>query len=143
MILLWSKSENKHGKEQDNPLQFRSFFSYFKGNTNIINELDNVIGFDNLGISVITVGEIYYGMKKSEKLTTKTLINQFNKYLINKEICIKFMEMMLGYLDNRIGIPDAFIAATAICNNLELYTLSIQDFNYIEGVKLYKPHYLQ
>lgn len=118
------------------------FFAYFKGNENIINELDNHIGFENLGISVITIGEIYYGMRKNEKLATKTLINQFNKYLINKEICIKFMELMLGYLDNRIGIPDAFIAATAICNSVELYTLNTKDFDYIEGLKLYKPQYL-
>jgi tRNA(fMet)-specific endonuclease VapC len=101
-----------------------------------------MIGFDNLGISVITIGEIYYGMRKNGKLATKTLISQFNKYLINKEICVKFMELMLGCLNKLTVIPDAFIAATAICNSVELYTLNIQDFNYIEGVKLYKPHYL-
>lgn len=54
------------------------FFAYFKGIENVINELDNHIGFENLGISVITIGEIYYGMRKNEKLATKTLINQFN-----------------------------------------------------------------
>lgn len=92
--------------------------AYFRGNEPIITEIDSHLGFANLGISIITIGEIYYGMRKNEKNETKQLINSFNKYLIDKEICLKFAEIMLGYIDNRVSVPDAFIAATAICNNL-------------------------
>lgn len=56
------------------------FFAYFKGNEQVIYELDNVIGFENLAISVISIGEIFYGMRKHEKIPTKSLINQFNKF---------------------------------------------------------------
>jgi predicted nucleic acid-binding protein len=44
---------------------------YMERNPFIINELENVIGVDNLVISIISIGEIYYGMRKSEEKETK------------------------------------------------------------------------
>jgi predicted nucleic acid-binding protein len=78
-------------------------------------------------------------MRKSEEKETKWFINQCGRFLIDKEACNKFIELQLGYRNDRIDIADCFIAAIAICNNIELYTLNTQDFNYIKGVKLYKP----
>jgi len=37
-----------------------------------------------------------------------------------------------------LNIPDALIAATAIENNLELFTLNVKDFKYISELKLHK-----
>ena len=43
---------------------------YFQNDAKIMTELDN-IGFENLAINVITIGEVYYGMKKREKRKTQ------------------------------------------------------------------------
>lgn len=40
-------------------------------------------------------------------------------------------------------IPDALIAATALYHGLELYTLNTRDFNFIRGLRLYKPRDLR
>jgi tRNA(fMet)-specific endonuclease VapC len=37
-----------------------------------------------------------------------------------------------------LAIPDGFIAATAIAGNIELFTLNVKDFRYIDELKLYK-----
>lgn len=41
-------------------------------------------------------------------------------------------------LSHRLAIPDGFIAATAIENDVELFTLNKKDFRFIEGLKLYQ-----
>ncbi|WP_199301990.1 PIN domain-containing protein [Pseudanabaena cinerea] len=40
-------------------------------------------------------------------------------------------------LSHKLTIPDALIAATALANDLELYTLNIKYFRFIENLKLY------
>jgi predicted nucleic acid-binding protein len=39
----------------------------------------------------------------------------------------------------RIKTPDAIIAATALVNNSELWTVNTSDFSSIEGLKLHNP----
>ena len=112
---------------------------YLRGNSLIINELNNVIDTKNLAISIVSIGELFYGMRKNEDRKTKEFINYCSRFLINKEICNKFVELQLGYRNDRIAIPDCFIAATAISNDVSLYTLNTKDFDYIKGIKLYKP----
>jgi len=41
-------------------------------------------------------------------------------------------------LSHRLAVPDGFNAATAIENNVELFTLNKKDFKFIEGSRLYK-----
>ena len=41
-------------------------------------------------------------------------------------------------LSHKLTLPDAFIAATTIYHNVELYTLNIKDFIFIPGIKLFK-----
>jgi tRNA(fMet)-specific endonuclease VapC len=40
-------------------------------------------------------------------------------------------------LSQRLSLPDALIAATALRHDLSLYTLNLKDFKYIPGIKLY------
>jgi len=40
-------------------------------------------------------------------------------------------------LSHRLDIPDALIAGKALTNNLELYTLNVKHFKYINKLKLY------
>jgi tRNA(fMet)-specific endonuclease VapC len=41
-------------------------------------------------------------------------------------------------LSHKASIPDMLIAATAISNDLELYTLNTKDFKFIPELSLYK-----
>ena len=57
------------------------FFGYFRGNEKIINELSK-IGFPDLALCSVTIGEAFYGMKLSEKRKTKELIRHFIRVFI-------------------------------------------------------------
>ena len=103
-----------------------------------LNEIDN-IGFDSLFVSSISILETYYGMRKNEERKTKELFNQLNRVYIEREVGKKAEEIMLEYRGQRPKLPDCLIAATALVFNLEIFTLNTKDFNYIKGVKLYKP----
>ncbi|MEO0041998.1 MAG: hypothetical protein RL329_1446 [Bacteroidota bacterium] len=116
------------------------FIGYFHGEENIIKELD-YLTFDRLAISVISVAEIYYGMRKKEAISTRELVRKFNILHLDKEISKLFLQLVLGYKDMKVGVPDALIAATAVANQVELFTLNRKDFDFIDGIKLYKPRF--
>lgn len=114
------------------------FLDYFRGNINMLAELEE-IGFERLAISSISIAEIYFGMYKREERQTKEAIKKFNKYHLNKDISQNFLSLMLSYKSYNLAIPDALIASTAISNNLELFTHNTKDFDFIEDINLYKP----
>lgn len=114
------------------------FFDYFEKDEVICQELDD-IGFENILISSVSVAEVYFGMRSKEARKIKELIKKFNIYHLDKEVSIRFLELMLAHIDKRIAIPDALIASIALSANVKLYTLNRKDFNYIEGIKLYNP----
>ena len=113
--------------------------NYFKGDTALMNELDN-IGFSRLAISAVTAAEMYFGMHKGEIRKTKELINKFSIFDIDKNISKGFVEIIFEH-KNQLSIADAIIAATALDNAVQLYTYNIKDFDFIKGVKLYKPKF--
>lgn len=41
-------------------------------------------------------------------------------------------------LSHKLALADGFIAATALAQDVELYTLNIKDFRFIDGLKLYR-----
>lgn len=114
-------------------------FDYFQGDEKIVQELDT-LGFARLAVSSVTVAETYYGMKKREIRKTKELINRFNLYHVDKQISQRCLDLLYEHRD-KIEIPDAFIASTALEYNVELYTLNVKDFDFIEGIKFYKPKF--
>lgn len=96
-------------------------FEIFRGNSIVINELEK-IGYENLAICDVTIGEIYFGMWKGEEKQTKKLIQQFNRYNITKDASKIFVQIMSDLASRQIGVPDALIAAIAKANSLELLT---------------------
>ncbi|GHT60215.1 hypothetical protein FACS18945_6290 [Bacteroidia bacterium] len=42
-------------------------------------------------------------------------------------------------LITKLSLPDAYIAATALYYNIELFTLNLKDFIFIPNLKLYQP----
>lgn len=116
------------------------FIDFFHSDERIIQELD-FLGFERLAISVVSVGEIYFGMRKREAVQTRDLVRKFNLMHIDKNISKLFIQFMLGYRDMGIAVPDALIAATTVYNNVELFTHNRKDFDFIEGLKLYNPRF--
>jgi hypothetical protein len=114
------------------------FFELFRGNQAIIDEL-NDIGYDNLAISDITIGEIYFGMRKKEEEQTRELIRKFRRFHLTRDASKIFIEIMSDLSSRQIGIPDALIASVAKANSLKVFTLNITDFKQVDSLILYKP----
>jgi len=112
---------------------------FYKGNKKIIDDLKK-IGQDNIAISIITTGELMYGaLNKTELIKIKKDCESLKILDIDVNISSCFIQIMTIYsLSHKITLPDALIAATALNNNIELFTLNIKDFKFISGLKLYK-----
>lgn len=114
------------------------FFELFRGNQAIAEELE-LIGYQNLAISDITIGEIYFGMRKREESQTQEMIKRFNRFHFTKDASKIFVEIMSDLSSRKIGLPDALIAAIAKANSLTVFTLNLHDFKQVDKLNLYKP----
>lgn len=112
---------------------------FYKNNTAIIQELRQ-IGSHNLTISVITRAELYYGaINKNELNRIQEHLDLLQNIHIDRPISERFIQLMENYsLSHKLTIPDALIAASALVNDLELYTLNVKDFRFIESLRLYR-----
>ena len=110
----------------------------YKGNASIVEKLRK-IGSKQMAISSITQAELYYGaLNKQELQRIKKHLNQLKIIGVNLEISDLLIQLMENYaLSHKLAIPDALIAATALANNLRLYTLNQKDFYFISNLKLY------
>lgn len=109
-----------------------------RGNDSIIGTLRQ-IGEENLAVSTITIGELYWGARNKTELTkTMNAIKALNHLPVNEEISSIFLSISQKYcLSHNIGIPDSFIAATSIFYSVKLFTLNKKDFSFIDGINLY------
>ena len=99
----------------------------------------NEIGFSNIGLSLITVMEIYQGARSRTELNhLEKWLSWFDWYPVTPMISNQACKWVKKYiLSKHIQIPDALIAATAVMNDLPLYTFNLKDFSYIPGIRLY------
>ncbi|MEN0003532.1 MAG: type II toxin-antitoxin system VapC family toxin [Bacteroidota bacterium] len=111
---------------------------FYKNNETVISELQN-IGQENIAISVITVAELIYGAFNKKELG-QILKDTSNLQVlhINQEIGELHLELMTTFsLSHNLTLPDALIGATALVNEIPLYTLNKKDFKYIPRINLY------
>ena len=111
----------------------------YKNNPKIIAELRS-IGLNKLAISTITQAELYYGaINKIELQKIKKHLELLNIFAVDVMVSNRFIELMETYsLSHKLSIPDAFIAATALVHNIDLYTLNIKDFRFIKGLNFHE-----
>ena len=111
---------------------------FYRNNPKIVRELRR-IGQKHLSVCIITYAEMIYGaFNKREQTQIKKDLSSLNIVMIDFPVCVTFMKLMDKYsLSHKIAIPDALIAATAIENNIELFTLNTKDFKYISDLRLY------
>jgi predicted nucleic acid-binding protein len=111
---------------------------FYKANPTVIQTLQH-IGSVHIAVSVITKAELFYGARDKQELAKIERHLSFCRcYRLNDSISVLFIELMNRYsLSHKVSIPDMLIAATAINNELELYTLNTKDFKFIPELKLY------
>ncbi len=110
----------------------------YRNNLSIIETVMH-IGQDNIVISDITCAELLYGArnKKELQIIAKDL-NKLQNISIDNQISKTAVELVAKYaLSHKLSIPDALIAATALHNNLKIFTLNVKDFVYIKGIQLF------
>ena len=66
----------------------------------------------------------------------RDLLKKMNNHLLDDNVTNKTIELRKT---TTLKLPDAIIAATALVNNLELWTHNTQDFKSIQGLKIYDP----
>ena len=116
------------------------FIEALKNNPQTVNTI-RIIGFENIALSVITLMELYFGaLNKKELAFIKKRLIKLEIIRISDEISEVALELIEKYSkSHKLHIPDALIAATAICHKFELLTYNIKDFIYIDGIRLYQP----
>lgn len=115
------------------------FIEFYKNNAAVIREL-HAIGSNQVAITPIVVAELYFGaLNKVDLQKIKHHLTPLHHIPLDNEIANKFLYLMEAYsLSHKISLPDALIAATALVHDLELYTLNLKDFRFINGLRLYQ-----
>lgn len=110
----------------------------FNGNTATIESLEE-IGFANILLSSITTMELLQGMgNKVELAQMKKKIKYYDIIHFDTHISQKSIELIESFkLSHHLQIPDAIIGATAIINEIELFTYNKKDFNFMPNIILY------
>ncbi len=129
------------GKKKINPVLCDSnvLFRFLGGDESVKNAIDK-LGHDRVCFSIITTAEAYAGSNKVHFAQLKQVFTQYKVYHINEDVS----KIFNGLIQSNHGrhskwIPDALIAATAIYNNIELFTYNRKDFDFIPKIKLYNP----
>ena len=113
------------------------FIEALKNNSCAIDSLRN-IGFENIAVSAITLMELSFGaMNKKEQEKIKRRLKQLRVVQLDQDISKTATDLVDRYAKSHgLRIPDALIAATAICQHMELLTYNEKDFRFIEGLRL-------
>jgi tRNA(fMet)-specific endonuclease VapC len=113
-----------------------------KGNGNVQENLCQHIN-DSISISVITLMELYYGARKSQKAANnlakiKMLEQSIEIIPVGLESTEIFglLKAQLEFEGNRLDDFDLIIASCALSHNLTLVTNNIKHFQRIDGLKL-------
>ena len=115
------------------------FIEIYKGNDLIIEAFEK-IGQDNVAISDVTCAELLYGARNNRELNLirkdidKLIVLPISSPISNQ--AVRLVEQFS--LSHNLNLPDALIASTSIFHDLELYTLNLKDFKFLENFKLYK-----
>ena len=112
---------------------------FYRGNPLILDVFHDV-GVPDLDISVITAEELFFGAQdKRELRKIQKHLALLTQISLDAEISDTFLGLLEKYaLSHNLSVPDALIAATAICHKLPLYTLNTRDFHYLPNLRLFE-----
>lgn len=110
----------------------------YKGNIDIIETLKQ-IGQENITVSDVTCGELFFGARNKREL--QVISKDLDKLIVipvNSFISSMAIRLVKEYsLSHKLALPDALIGATAIYHRLQLYTLNVKDFKFLNELKLF------
>ena len=108
-----------------------------RNNKKIIESLVE-LGEGNLCVSSVTYSELLLGAVN--RLHFSLLLTELEKFIlipIDNQIDQLHRKLIKQYsLSHRLSIQDALIASTALHYDLDLFTLNMKDFRFIEGLKI-------
>ena len=112
----------------------------YRKDLGVISVLTGIARNNAIVISDVTRAEMLVGARnKHEMQTLLKELGRIHNLPIQAEISTLSIELLAKYhLSHGLDFHDALIAATAIYFNIELYTLNIKDFVFIERLKLYQ-----
>jgi predicted nucleic acid-binding protein len=129
-------------KMNGNLLDTNVIVKIFRGDEETAKVLDS-IPVEDVYISAITLGELYYGATCSKKREENfSIINEFVSFYklleINKEISIKYSTLKYDLKIKGFTIPenDLWIASTGLYYNLNVLSYD-KHFKNIDGLKLF------
>jgi len=95
-----------------------------------------------MAISVISSMELIIGCRdKVDLQKTQKFLSEFEIIDISIPISRKTYQLIIQYSKSHgLVIPDAFIAGTALEENLKLVTSNVRHFEMISGVTIQKPY---
>jgi len=140
-IFPFRTSERRHGGKLKMVLcDTNVLIEALKKNPSAIQSLEE-IGLDSIAVSVITVMELYYGaLNKAELVKIKHHLSSVQIVQIDEEISVTGATLIERYAKSHgLQIPDALIAAAALCRDLQLFTENTRDFIFIENIRLWSP----
>jgi tRNA(fMet)-specific endonuclease VapC len=109
------------------------------GKKTFLDEVVKTEGYYNLGLSVVSVQELYGGrstrIKEQEDVLLDVLCN-FKILPLTFELAV-FAGKIVRDSVVSVSFADALIAATAVYNGFSLFTLNKKDFLNIPNVSLY------
>ena len=114
------------------------FIEIYRDNLDIIQAVKK-IGQHNVAVSDVTCAELLYGDRNKRELQAiRKDLNKVTVLPIESNISTLAVDLVEIYaLSHKLSLPDALIGATASIHNIELYSLNIKDFKFLENVKLY------
>lgn len=106
------------------------------------NQLDeravDILRSSSLGTCNIVIAEVlgYKAMDQEDAGFFRDFFDSMKNYAFNKEVTEKVIELRKT---TNIKLPDAIIAATALVNNLVLWTHNTKDFESVHSLKTFDP----
>jgi predicted nucleic acid-binding protein len=117
-------------------------------NKNVVKWFINTPDIDKF-ISVISIGEIIYGIEKLPNGSRKSKLSVWFNEVISEGFNERILDIkastmhawgkMMAKLPRSFHVQDTFIAATALENNLIIATRNVKDFSDITGLKILNP----
>ena len=109
---------------------------YLRGQADALAYIESLT--DPLLISVVTVAELYSGVREGEeRKALETFISAFERMPISEEIAATGGLYRRDYSkSHKVGLADALIAATAQVHGATLVTLNVKHFPMLASVKV-------
>jgi predicted nucleic acid-binding protein len=114
------------------------FIEIYRDNPAICDIADNLDRRD-IALCDIVKAELFFGARNKQELNAMDKdLSDLPVFSVLPQISTMAVTLVKKYaLSHKLSLPDAYIAATALYHNLELFTLNVKDFVFIPDLKLY------